>query len=153
MNNEEIKQVIEKFIGYLGVRVDSIEIVREGENHAVFFIHTNDSKVLIGPGGEHLKSLNMLVKIIATRGTEQHANFLIDVNGYYSRHISEVKKNAKTLADRVRMFHAPIELSPMNAYDRMLVHSAFADDPEIETASEGEGKYRRVVLKYKQWTA
>ena len=40
-------------------------------------------------------------------------------------------------------------MHPMNAYERLIVHSAFTDDPDIETESHGEGKFRRVVLKYK----
>lgn len=147
MKYEDIQKTIEEFLQRLQISITSIERLDETSNHVVFSIQTNDSKILIGPGGEHLKALNMLVKHIVSKGSTDTPNFIIDVNGYYLRHILEVKRNAKTLADRVRMFRAPIEMSPMNAYDRMLVHSAFADDPEIVTESEGEGKFRRVILK------
>ena len=36
----------------------------------------------------------------------------------------------------------------MSSYERMIVHSTFSDDPEVTTESEGEGKFRRVILKH-----
>jgi predicted RNA-binding protein Jag len=40
-------------------------------------------------------------------------------------------------------------MPPMSSYERLVVHELFAEDPEIETRSEGEGKTRHIILAYK----
>jgi spoIIIJ-associated protein len=73
---------------------------------------------------------------------------VLDVNGAQQAHIQEVEEKARLLADRVRTFHSRAEMVPMNAYERMIIHSLFSDDPDISTTSEGEGVGRHVVLQY-----
>jgi spoIIIJ-associated protein len=53
------------------------------------------------------------------------------------------------LAQRARLFKHDVEMSPMNPYERLVVHELFAEDPEIVTESAGEGKFRHIVLKYR----
>ena len=54
------------------------------------------------------------------------------------------------MAERARFFKKDIEMSPMTAYERMIVHSSFSDFPDIETESFGGGRDRFVVIKYKE---
>jgi spoIIIJ-associated protein len=72
------------------------------------------------------------------------------VNGYHRRRIQELKNQAMILGGRAKMFKSNVEMNPMNAYERMIIHTMFAEDPEIVTQSEGVGKTRRVVLKYQE---
>ena len=55
----------------------------------------------------------------------------------------------RLLAQRARLFKHDVEMGPMSAYERLVVHELFADDPEIKTESQGEGKFRHIVLKHK----
>ncbi|MFQ5661887.1 MAG: protein jag [Candidatus Paceibacteria bacterium] len=153
MSHEEIKKIIEDFLNKLTVDFNEIEII-ENEVHPTLLIKTGDSGVLIGEGGENLKALNHLVKKVVekrfnAKNREDRLQFLLDVNDYHGKKIETLKNQAKILAERARMFKSDVEMSPMNAYERMIIHSTFADDKEIETQSEGEGKTRRVVLKYR----
>ena len=59
-----------------------------------------------------------------------------------------LKNEALVLAQRAKAFKSNVEMAPMNAYERMIIHSVFASDKEIKTESEGEGKMRRIVFKY-----
>lgn len=149
MSEELLKDTIRTFIERLSVDVTSIEIVPTPV-HPLYTIHTTDSKLLIGPQGEHMRALNTLVKkMLEKKLGADTPQFLIDINGYHKKHIEEISQNAKLLAERVRAFHSNVEMSPMNAYERMVVHATFVNDPEIETVSEGEGKFRHVVIRYK----
>jgi spoIIIJ-associated protein len=60
-----------------------------------------------------------------------------------------VRQNARPLAQRARLFKHDVEMAPMSAYERLVVHELFSEDPEIKTESAGEGKFRHIVLKYK----
>jgi spoIIIJ-associated protein len=116
----------------------------------VVAVSTPDSKELIGPNGEHLRSLNTIARrMIEQKHGEEAANFLIDINGYHEEKMELVRQNARMLAQRARLFKHEVELSPMSPYERLVVHELFADDPEIKTESRGEGKFRHIVLKYK----
>ena len=113
-------------------------------------VTSNDSKELIGPSGEHLRALNTVARrLVETKYGEEAASFLIDVNNYYEAKMDLVRANAKMLAQRARLFKHDVEMSPMSAYERLVVHELFSDDPEIKTESQGEGKFRHIVLKYK----
>lgn len=164
MDYNESKNLIEELLQKLTVQFDGVELI-EDDIHPVFLIKTNDSGVLIGNNGENLRALNYLIrKIVGKRArlnevapespdSPQTENgrpeqFLIDVNGYHRKQIQELKNQAAILAQRAKMFKSNVEMNPMNAYERMIIHSIFTDDAEIKTESEGEGKFRRVVLKY-----
>ena len=159
MDKDEIKNLIEKFLQQLTVEFDVVEII-DGEVHTIFHIRTSDSGVLIGNNGENLRALNYVVRKMVGRkirseedgadeeSPRQSEQFLVDVNGYHRRRLQELKNQAKILSERARLFKSSVEMNPMNAYERMIIHSIFTDDREITTESEGEGKFRRVVLKY-----
>lgn len=149
MDTMRIKTVVEELLGQMTISIDSIEVV-VNDIHPIFSIRTRDSGILIGNQGETLRALNYIVKkMVESRLGEEPEHFLVDVNGYHERRIKEIRDQAKMLAERARMFQYDVEMHPMNAYERLIVHSAFTDDPDIETESHGEGKFRRVVLKYK----
>jgi spoIIIJ-associated protein len=52
------------------------------------------------------------------------------------------------MAERARSFQYDVELTPMNAYERLIVHTVLSDSPNVKTESSGEGRNRRVVIKY-----
>lgn len=144
-----LKKTISELLKFLDVDVTEI-IVSEGQR-TVVAITSEDSKLLIGPHGEHLRSLNTIARrLMETRHGEEAAAFLIDVNGYHEERMEVVRRNAQMLAQRARLFKRDVEMNPMNPYERLVVHELFTDDPEIKTESAGEGKFRHVVLKYKE---
>jgi len=151
MNQDNIKKLIEDTLNNLTVQFDMVEFV-EDDVHPIFMIKTDDSGVLIGNNGENLRALNHVIKKIAYTKTktddDTRNQFIVDVNGYNRRRMKEIKDQAAILAERARLFKSSVEMSPMNAYERMIVHSLLSDDNEIQTQSEGEGRFRRVVLKY-----
>jgi spoIIIJ-associated protein len=148
MSPELLKATIEKLLSTLDVSVETLAVT-EGYR-TVVSVRSQDSKRLIGPHGEHLRSLNTIARrLIEAKYGDDSVNFLIDVNGYHEERMEVVRTNAKMLAQRARLFKHDVEMSPMNPYERLVVHELFANDPEIKTESAGEGKFRHIVLKYK----
>jgi len=74
--------------------------------------------------------------------------FLVDVDDYRTRQIKDLETKAKMMAERARSLQYDVELTPMSAYERLIVHTALADEPNVKTESQGEGRSRRVVIKY-----
>ena len=52
------------------------------------------------------------------------------------------------MAERARSFQYDVELSPMSAYERLIVHTTLQGAPQVKTESQGEGRNRRVVIRY-----
>lgn len=150
MQNSDAQKIIEEFLTFLNIAVERIDITDDGA-HSVFLIRTQDSGLLIGSSGENLKAFNALVRRVLEKryGVENVKPFIVDVNGYYGKRVREIKQQAKLLAERTRLFKSDVEMNPMNAYERRVVHDLFTGDPDVYTESRGEGKLRHIVLRYK----
>lgn len=151
MDETTIKNLLLELTRLLLVPVDTVESVTVGDHH-IFNIRTVDSKRLIGPQGDHLRALNYVVRRLLEHSTgagDENKHFMIDVNGYQLSRIRDLEQKARLLADRVRTFRSSAEMTPMTAYERMIVHSLFSNDPDITTESDGTGKTRHIVLRYK----
>ena len=139
------KETVEKILGYLSVPYE-VELLDAGED-VRFIIKAGDSSLLIGEGGQSLHSLNLLAKRIYEKKFPQGVRFLVDINDYHQKKIEEVKDEARIHAQRVRYFKKDIEMRPMNAYERRIVHMTLQEYPDISTESRGEGRDRKVVIK------
>ena len=146
MERAEIHTLVKEFFDALGAPVDSIEI-SEGAR-TVVKVSSPEGVTLIGPKGEHLRALNHLARKIAETKAGEDVSFVIDVDGHLEGELERIRGNARMLAQRARLFKHEVELDPMTAYERLVIHELFADDPEIKTESRGEGKFRHIVLKY-----
>lgn len=149
MEKDDVRKVLATLLEKMGIDVQELA-ESEIAGHTLFTVRTKDSGVLIGSGGETLHSLNHLVKKMFEK--EEHTagafRFVIDVNGYHAKHISMLEHQARMLAERARMFKHDVEMSPMNPYDRLIVHASLQELPDIQTASQGEGEVRHIVIKY-----
>jgi spoIIIJ-associated protein len=72
---------------------------------------------------------------------------MVDVSGYRSQAREALIKKAKDAADKVRRWGDIVELEPLSAFDRRIIHHALKDDPDIETQSvEVEGTDKKAML-------
>lgn len=148
MESASLKSLVADTLKLLGYEAESIEVTTGHRTRVA--ITSPDSKILIGPHGDHLRAINTIVKrVVEHSHGEQAANFLIDINNYHEAQMERIRQNARMLAQRARLFKHDVELPPQSAYERLVVHELFAEDPEIKTESAGEGKFRHVVLKYR----
>lgn len=147
----EAKQIITDMLEALGADytgVDELEIAGQ----AIFSIRTDNGRPLIGGHGDTIHALDYLVKKVLEAKHpvegERAPMFLVDVNDYRTKQIKELQTKALMMADRARSFQYDVELTPMSAYERLIVHTTLQDAPNVKTESQGEGRNRRVVIKY-----
>ncbi|HAE36439.1 MAG: putative RNA-binding protein [Candidatus Nomurabacteria bacterium GW2011_GWF2_35_66] len=149
MNEEIIKSTIEDIFKHTACTISKLEISLE--NGMLWcMIETPDSRFMIGREGETLRSLNHLVRKIAEKnsGQEEISNIFVDVNGYQKKRFDSLKNIAHMMAERAKYFKSNIEIDPMPANERRIVHMFLEGIPDIKTESEGYGPSRRVVIKY-----
>lgn len=148
MEPSKLEAFIAELLHKLGVETESVT-VRTG-HRTVVAVKTADQH-LVGQDGEHLRALNTVAKRMVER-SHGEATFLVDVNDHHESELERVRDAARVLATRARLFKHDVEMPPLSSYERLVVHELFQDDPEIATESAGEGKFRHIVLKYKNPT-
>jgi spoIIIJ-associated protein len=152
----DVGHILKELLHAIGAEYKDIsQIEVAGQN--VYMIAADDGKKLIGTHGDTIHAIDFLVKKIVEKqtaapegvqGAEDDMHFLIDVNDYRTRQIRDLQTKAKMMAERARNFQYDVELSPMSAYERLIVHTTLQDEPNVKTESQGEGRNRRVVIKY-----
>ena len=150
MNKEKnIKKLIEDILNNMGIRYDIVEEVEDAlTQKKLYRIKSPESGLLIGDHGETFQALSHLIRRIASKGLEEVADFSIDVNDYRSSMIERLKMTAGILANRARDMKTSVEMDPMSSYERLIIHGTLSGQPNIKTESIGEGKDRRLVIKY-----
>ncbi len=102
---------------------------------------------LIGRKGQTLNSMQYLFNVIMRR---QFSNFagrvIIDIENYRERRNQALAKLAANTAELSYQNQQEIELEPMSAFERRIIHLTLKEDPRVITFSRGEEAYRRVVV-------
>jgi spoIIIJ-associated protein len=124
----------------------SVEVVeRHEEIHAEIF--GGDSGRVIGKGGRTLAALEFLTNAVVNRTEGESTRVVLDVGGYKRRRDDRLRQTALKAAARVRKSGYAVELEPMSAAERRVVHMAIADESQVMSESTGDGRARRVVVK------
>ena len=149
MSEDLIKSIIENIFTHTACTISKMDISLE-DGMLWFMIETPDSRFMIGREGETLRSLNHLVRKMVEKSTEaeETSNIFIDIKGYQKKRFDNLKNVAHMMAERAKYFKSNIEVEPMPANERRIIHMFLEKIPDIKTESEGYGPNRRVVIKY-----
>lgn len=140
----------ESFLVDLLLNIDpgyAVEVTRATEEEVSVEIHGGDPGRMIGKNGRTLAALEQIVNAVVNRREDSNVRVNVDVGGYKRRRDERLRQQAQAAADRVRAEGEEVELEPMSAAERRVVHLAVADDPGVASESVGQGRERRVVLK------
>ncbi len=152
MTKDEIKKIIEEFLEKTTFHIDRIDVETKEDDGSVWFVvRSNDSKLFIGKNGETLEAFNHIFrKLVESRATETPLPFsvLLDVNDYQKKKTENIKQIAHMMAERARFYKASVNIDPMNAFERRIIHTFLESYKDIKTESEGDGPTRHVVIKY-----
>ncbi|WML36439.1 RNA-binding cell elongation regulator Jag/EloR [Clostridium sp. OS1-26] len=145
----EAKTFIRDVLDRMGVRA---EIRVKEENNIVKVSLTGpDMGILIGYRGETLDSLQYLISLVVNKGHEmEYKRVILDTENYRIKREETLKRLARRIAEKVRRTGRPVKLEPMNPYERRIIHSALQNDFYVNTYSEGEEPFRRVVVDLKK---
>ena len=137
---------LQDILKYFDVGEVTIDEYDGDEGELILDITGNDLAVLIGRHGKTLDALQFLISAITTRTMGFRYPVVVDVEGYKSRQREKLENLAYSAAHRARTQHRSIKLRPMTPYERRIIHITLRDEEGVETASEGEGSARHVVV-------
>jgi spoIIIJ-associated protein len=141
----DAKAILEKLLQSLGFEATVNQHELEGQ---VFLdVQTNDPGRLIGRQGQTLSELQYITNRLIFKQDPESPKVTLDVGNYRSQQRDALIQKAKEAAEKVRRWGDIVELEPLNAFDRRIVHNALKDDPTIETHSvEVEGTDKKAIL-------
>lgn len=144
-NQTSVKNFLEEILSRMGIVFESVDEEDDGIGIVrLNIVSEKDSRVLIGPQGEHLQALNSVFKRIVE--ADEESSYIVDVNNYQKKRIDELRDMTKIIAARAKHFGKNTPLPTMSPYERMIVHAAAQTIDGIKTRSEGMGKERYVVI-------
>ncbi|MBE0542954.1 MAG: KH domain-containing protein [Verrucomicrobia bacterium] len=139
------KVTLEKLLELLGFPATVEE--HPMEEGVLLDVKTEESGRLIGRQGQTLSDLQYIANRLLFQQDNNSPKVLVDVSGYRAQAREALVKKAKDAADKVRRWGDVVELEPLSAFDRRIVHQALKEDPDIETHSvEVEGTDKKAIL-------
>lgn len=143
---EKVSEILENILGLLGLE-GSFE-VEEKEEGVFVSIDAQDPGVLIGRNGETLASLQLIINLIASRQIkdENHKRIIVDVSDWRKSKEGDLLAKAEQWAQEVIETGEPMELMPMPAWQRRVVHMAIEKTAGVKSESIGDEPERRLVI-------
>ena len=138
--------VLQSILSYFDIGEVIIDEYEGDEGELILDIAGKNLAVLIGRHGKTLDALQFIISAITVRKIGFHYPIVIDVEGYKARQRQKLESIAKSAANRASNQNRSIKLRPMTPYERRIIHITLRDDDRVETASEGEGVARHVVV-------
>lgn len=146
---EDVAEVGQEFLqGLLTAMGLEAEIATSIDEGTAFLDVTGEGLGgLIGRRGQTLDALQEVVRTAVQRRLRARIRLLVDVEGYRARRRTSLAEYAVEMATRAKERGTEIELEPMSAYERKIVHQAVSEIDGASSFSEGEEPARKVVIR------
>jgi len=154
MKKDEIKNLIKELVEKTTVKLNGVEITEDSPTNILISVEVGEPHFFISHEGEGLHALNHLVHRIIEAKTPlvdsgQHGlGVLVDINGFQKKRIENIRAIAHMMSERARYFKSNIEVDPMSAFERRIIHEFLSEATDLKTESAGFGPSRHVVIKY-----
>jgi spoIIIJ-associated protein len=142
----EVREVLERILGAMGVRAQIS--MREDDESLVASLVGRELGLVIGKHGQTIDAIQYLVNAILWRGqVDGRKQVVVDAAGYRARREATLEALAVRSAERVVSSERSVELEPMTAVERKVVHVRLKEFPGVATRSEGTEPNRFVVIE------
>lgn len=139
------KKYLEDLLSFFGLNTD-VYATSDDEVIQLNVPSTHLNGFLIGQRGENMRSLQYLTSTALKNNEFEHTRVNVDIADYKKQRADRLRERAEEWVKKVRDTSEPMDLEPMNAADRRVIHK-LADEYSITSESAGEGRDRHIVLK------
>ena len=151
MDKQDIQSLIKELIEKTTVSVISISVTDSDPQNTWFGVEVSEPHFFVEREGEALFALNHLVRRIIENKMSQvenlealplsrgkasptgALNILVDINGYQQKRVENIRAIAHMMAERARYFKSSIEIDPMSAFERRIVHEFLSNATDLKT--------------------
>ena len=141
---ERVREIVERVA--VALYPDATVEVEEDDEAITATVSGEDLGLLIGKHGATIDAVQHIAVRAAFRVDDARKAVVVDAAGYRARRQAVLLRIAERAVEDALSFERPIELEPMSAPERRVVHTHLKDRPEVETHSEGDEPQRRLVV-------
>ncbi|HET7444151.1 MAG TPA: RNA-binding cell elongation regulator Jag/EloR [Solirubrobacterales bacterium] len=142
---ERARELVEGVLDELDLDGE-VELEEDEERIAITVVGNDDYGLLIGKRGQTIDALQLLCYQAAFRGMRERKRVLVDAAGYRERRRETLESRADRAAEQALTNNRVVEMDPMSAQERRVVHERLKDRAGVETYSEGDEPHRCVVV-------
>jgi spoIIIJ-associated protein len=102
--------------------------------------------LLIGKKGQNLEALEHLLRRMVGKQLRRSVRLEVDIGGYRERRVTALESKATSMASRVKSSGKEMQVEPLSAAERRIVHLALVGDPQVKTYTVGDGDLKSVVI-------
>ena len=147
---DDTYEFLNKLFDAMHMQVTATIDYNEEEKNMSINLEGEEMGILIGKRGQTLDSLQYLISLVVNKESDSYIKVKLDTENYRERRKATLENLARNLAYKVKRTRRPVTLEPMNPYERRVIHSALQGDRCVETHSEGDEPYRKVVIALKR---
>ena len=145
---EKVKKFADEFFSEL--KINNLKLDSYIEDKKIYIAVTGDNlNSLIGYRGECLNSLQVLFSSVANKDLSHKCTVILDIENDREKRKKALEELAEKIAKTVIRQRKKIELEPMTAYERKIIHTKLQDNSKVRTYSIGEEPHRRIVIELK----
>lgn len=144
-----LEDIAKEFLNNLLQAMDlSADITTKQEDKSTLAIYLEGDQmgVLIGKRGQTLDSIQYLTSLVVNKFSDHYVRIKIDTEDYRNRRRKTLESLANNLAMKVKKSGKKFTLEPMTPNERRIIHSSLQKYKFIETHSEGDEPFRKVVI-------
>jgi spoIIIJ-associated protein len=141
----DVRDVVERILEAIGVQA-RLEIVETDETVTATIVG-RELGLAIGKHGQTIDAIQYLANAAVWRGRgDERKAVVVDAAGYRARREATLEALANRSAERAISSARSVELDPMTAVERKVVHLALKETAGVVTRSEGTEPNRFVVI-------
>lgn len=140
-----LEDMVSNVLRLMGLSCQVI-VEAEADTHTVKIDTAGLDGLLIGKKGQNLTALEHLLRRMVGKQLKRSVRMEVDVGRYKERRIATLRSKAVSIASRVKTSNKEMQIEPLSAAERRIVHLAVAEDPEVRTYTVGEGDLKSVVI-------
>jgi len=142
---ERVEAIIDRVLDEIDLDAD-VEVTERDDEILAEIDGDDDLGILIGRRGQTIDALQLICYRAAWRGRQDRKRVTVDAAGYRKRRAEVLERQAEEAAARAESTGRPVDLEPMSASERRVVHNHLAERSQVETYSEGDEPERFVVV-------
>ena len=143
-----LKEFFQNLATFMNITINC-EILENPESFNITLISDNNA-ILIGKEGKNLEAVQVIVRSIVKKLTNNKIKVNVDASNYKAKKIDNLTREISKIAKEVINTKVDVKLDPMNSYERMIVHNHISKYDNLSTESIGEEPERYIVIKYKE---
>ncbi len=145
---QEAKEYLEKVLTHMGVKVENLNVWWDEKQQRILLTFDCDHPaIVIGKEGKTLEAIQYLCTLALSRHFDKPISVITDTQNYWRKAEDKIDAEIAKGIDMIKRGNSVFRFRPMSAQLRRYIHRAVEGNEFVTTASEGEGKWRKVTLR------